>query len=101
MERTRTRLSTTVHRIIRAIVLLDFALLIVDSYSLHSPRSFIFYWVTASTLLVVGLLLGQLAQRVYAKDKLDRGLLIDFSLVAVWIITLFVGALRSGAGASG
>jgi len=111
--------TRTLHRLIRGILLLNFILLVVDisAFGEAAPdflrRSHLviplFYWVEISTLLVIGLLLAQPILRAYQKAKIpgdsltliDKGFLVDLILVIFWIIALFLGAARSGAGASG
>ena len=110
--------TRTFHRLIRGIVLLNFVLLVVDSNVVPSVQDFIrrnhfvtplSYWVEISSLLIIGLLLAQPIQRAYQRAKvpedsfslIDKAFLVDLLLVVFWITALFVGAARSGAGASG
>jgi hypothetical protein len=59
--------------------------------------------------VVIGLLLAQPIQCAYQRAKtpevsftlIDKAFLVDLLLVVFWITALFVGAARSGAGASG
>ena len=115
---TRTQNATrTLHRLIRGIVLANFILLVADISAFAVPdflrRSHLdalpFYWILASTLLLIGLLLAQPILRAYQRAKIpvdsltliDKGFLVDLILVIFWIIALFLGAARSRAGASG
>lgn len=111
--------SKTFYRLIRGIVLLNFILLVLDSSNAfpsfqdllrrNQLGALLFYRVDTSTLLVIGLLLAQPIQRAYLRAKtpensltlIDKSFLVDLLLVVFWITALFVGAARSGAGASG
>ena len=111
--------TRTLHRLIRAVLLLNFIFLVMDisAFGEAAPdflrRSHLdalpFYWILASTLLVICLLLAQPILRACQRAKIpgdsltliDKGFLVDLILVIFWIIALFLGAARYGAGASG
>lgn len=115
----RQSANRTLHRLIRGILLLNFLLVVVDisAFGKAAPDflrrsrldAFPFYWIVASTLLLIGLLLAQPIRRTYQRAKtpedsltlIDKGFLVDLLLVIFWIIALFVGADRYSAGASG